>query len=264
MKLKGIFVAMRYLYCIIITILIFTSCSSKKQLIYIKGSEKSQATLIAEKQLENPIQTGDILKIDVQSSVPEAAIPYNKATANITNQNIQLMQLEGYLVTSDLMIDFPVLRTISVEGLTSNQLAYKISQLLLNGGHLTNAKVTVRRVNSKFTVLGEVRNPGTFSYFDENINVFQALGYAGDLTINGKRNNLTLIREENGVRVVYKLKLTDPQLLRSSKYYIKNNDVIIVNPNFSKVKSAGFIGNPSSIAAISSILLSITLLIINK
>ena len=153
---------------------------------------------------------------------------------------------------------------ISVKEMSTSQLEERINQLLLEGGHLTNSTVKARRVNSKFTILGEVKQPGTFSYFDENINLFQALGYAGDLTINGSRKNITLIREENGVRVVYKIALTNSNLLDKPYYQIKNNDVIIIEPNFSKIKSAGFIGSPASIASISSILLSITLLILNK
>ena len=119
-------------------------------------------------------------------------------------------------------------------------------------------------VNSKFTVLGEVRNPGTFSYYDRNLNIFQALGYAGDITITGKRKNITLIREENGMRKVYDISLSKSELLNKPYYLIKNNDVIMVKPNFSKVKSAGFIGSPASIASVASLLLSVTLLILNK
>ena len=136
--------------------------------------------------------------------------------------------------------------------------------MLLKDGHLSNAVVKVRRLNSKFTILGEVRNPGTFSYFDEKINIFQALGYAGDLTINGKRQEITLIREINGLKKVFEIELTSSNLLDKPYYYLKSNDVIIIKPNFSKIKSAGFIGSASSIASISSLLVSLTLLILNK
>jgi polysaccharide export outer membrane protein len=153
---------------------------------------------------------------------------------------------------------------ISVENLSENKLAERIKKLLVDGEHLTNPHVKVRRVNSKFTVLGEVRNPGTFSYYDRNLNIFQALGYAGDITISGKRKNITLIREENGMRKVYDISLSKSELLNKPYYLIKNNDVIMVKPNFSKVKSAGFIGSPASIASVASLLLSVTLLILNK
>ena len=257
---------MKYLSLTILAAIILASCSTKNQLIYLKDFDKQNTySKLDYSVLNNNIEVGDILKIDVQTIVPEAAIPYNKiSTRQTQSQNLDLLKLEGYLVDDFKMINYPVLGKISVEGLSENQLESKITQLLLDGNHLTNPTVKVRRVNSKFTVLGEVRNPGTYSYFDKNLNIFQALGFAGDLTIDGKRKDITLIREENGNREVYKIELTKAELLNRPIYYIKNNDVLIVNPSFSKVKSAGFIGSPASVASIASLLLSITLLITNN
>ena len=257
---------MKYLSLTILAAIILASCSTKNQLIYLKDFDKQNTYSKTDYSvLNNNIEVGDILKIDVQTIVPEAAIPYNKiSTRQTQSQNLDLLKLEGYLVDDFKMINYPVLGKISVEGLSENQLESKITQLLLDGNHLTNPTVKVRRVNSKFTVLGEVRSPGTYSYFDKNLNIFQALGFAGDLTIDGKRKDITLIREENGNREVYKIELTKAELLNRPIYYIKNNDVLIVNPSFSKVKSAGFIGSPASVASIASLLLSITLLITNN
>ena len=255
---------MKYLSLTILAAIILASCSTKSQLIYLKDSNKFVNQKINLSYLENEIAVGDILKIEVKSLVSEAVIPYNKIerTQNFS-QNLQLLQLEGYLVSNLNRINFPVLGSISTKGLNLHELENKITELLLNENHLINPTVNIRRLNSKFTVLGEVKNPGTFSYIDEKLNLFQALGYAGDLTIDGKRKDLTLIREVNGERKVFKIELTKSDLLNKSIYQIMNNDVIIVNPSFNKVKSAGFIGSPSSIASIASLLLSITLLIIN-
>jgi len=256
---------MKYLSIAILAIIILASCSTKSQLIYLKDSNKFVNQKINLSYLENEIAVGDILKIEVKSLVSEAVIPYNKIerTQNLS-QNLQLLQLEGYLVSNLNRINFPVLGSISTKGLNLHELENKITELLLNENHLINPTVNIRRLNSKFTVLGEVKNPGTFSYIDEKLNLFQALGYAGDLTIDGKRKDLTLIREVNGERKVFKIELTKSDLLNKSIYQIMNNDVIIVNPSFNKVKSAGFIGSPSSIASMASLLLSITLLIINN
>ncbi len=246
----------------LLLILILSSCSSKKQLIYLKdASNKSYAI---NKKKFNKIEVGDILKIDVQSTIPEAALPYNNISSiNNTNKNLNVLLLEGYLVDNNNSIDFPILGKISAENLNVNELEEKIKKILLDGKHLINPTVKVRKLNSRFTVLGEVRNPGTFSFYEDNINIFQALGYAGDLTIEGKRDNLLLIRQENGLNVTYKISLNDINLLKQTQYNLKNNDVLIVQPNFSKVKSAGFIGSPASIASIASILFSATILIIN-
>ena len=160
-----------------------------------------------------------------------------------------------------MMINFPVLGKINVDNLNEEQLEEKIKNLLQEGNHLTNPTISVRRINNKFTVLGEVKNPGTFSYLERSLNILQALGYAGDLTIDGRRKDITLIREEEGVKKAYNIELTKSEFLNSPSYNIKNNDIIIVNPTFNKVKSAGFIGSPASIATIASLLLNITLLI---
>lgn len=240
------------------------SCSSRKQISYIKDVPDSIESIINSKFYKSIIQVGDVLKIEVQSVLPEAAIPYNKISSESVSQNLQVLQLQGYLVKKDLSINFPVLGRIDVEGMTTDSLEKLISQKLNNEGHLVSPNVKIRKLNSKFTVLGEVRNPGTFSFLDEKLNVFQAIGYAGDLTIEAKRKDITIVRELNGVRIVKKINLNDSQLLDKPFYYIKNNDVILVEPNYSKVKSAGFIGSPQSIASISSLLLSITLLIINN
>ena len=178
--------------------------------------------------------------------------------------NLDVLKLQGFLVNDSMTINYPILGNINVNQLSLSELENKIKYLLINGNHLNNPTVKIRRLNSKFTVLGEVRNPGTFSFYEEKLNLFQALGYAGDLTIEGKRNGVLLIREKNGVRSVNKISLTEFDILKKPYYHIKNNDIIIVEPNFSKVKSAGFIGSPQSISSIASLLLSITLLIINN
>ena len=256
---------MKNLFLIIVASFILASCSTKSQLVYLNDSANHDVNKVDYSNLKNNIESGDILKIDVNTIVPEAALPYNNIDAStVSTKSLDILKLEGYLVDEFKMINYPILGEISVQDLSINQLENKITQLLLEGGHLTNHVVKIRRLNSKFTVLGEVRNPRTFSYIDDKLNLFQALGYAGDLTINGKRKDITIIREENGLQKIHKIDLTKSNFLLKPYYQIKNNDVIIVNPNYSQVKSAGFIGSSSSIAAISSLLLSITLLIINK
>ena len=255
---------MKNLYYSIICLIFLNSCSTKNQLVYLKDIKKQEAdSWVDIPPVKDRIESGDILKIDVKTIVPEASIPYN--VFNIgqpqTNTNLELIKLEGYLVDDNMMINFPVLGKVNTNGLNEKQLEEKLKNLLIQGNHLSNPTVLVRRINSKFTVLGEVRSPGTFSYSDKKINILQALGYAGDLTIDGKRKDITLIRDENGTRKAYNIELTKSEFLNSPLYNIKNNDILIINPSFNKVKSAGFIGSPASIATIASLLLNITLLI---
>tara|TARA_B100001093_G_scaffold62292_1_gene52374 strand:- start:77 stop:598 length:522 start_codon:yes stop_codon:yes gene_type:complete len=172
--------------------------------------------------------------------------------------------LDGYKVEKDSTINYPFIGKIDVVGLTTNELALKLKNMFVESGQLTNPYVKINKLNSKFTVLGEVRNPGTYLNYESQLNIFQAIGYAGDLLITAKRKNIKLIREENGLRKTYIFSLNKTKILNKPYYYIKSNDVIIVEPNYSKIKSAGFIGSPASIASISSLVLSITLLLINN
>ena len=263
---------MNYKLCFfsILTAFILVSCSSKKQLLYIgdhnKYSQKNieHSSVLVSKNLSY-IQPGDILKIDVSSLVAEAATIFNKSSNKAqNNSNLETLLLDGYLVSDNFEINFPVLGLIDVQNLSQHDLEKKITNLLVDQGHLQSPTISINRLNFKFTVIGEVVKPGTFTTLDENINLFQAIGHAGDLTINGKRKNIILLRQDKGLQKIYNIDLTKSDIIRRPYFYIHNNDVIIVEPNFSKVKSAGFIGSPASIASFSSLLLSITLLLINN
>ena len=253
---------MKSLHFLIISFLLITSCTTKNQLIYLKDIKKQEANSWVDLPfVEDQIESGDILRIEVNTIIPEASLPYNKTNTIVTQNSLELLKLEGYIVDNQMMINFPVIGKVSTNNLNEEQLELKIKNLLEEGNHLSNPTIRVRRINNKFTVLGEVKNPGTFSYLERNINILQALGYAGDLTIDGKRKDITLIREENGKRKAYNIELTKSDFLNSPLYNMKNNDILIINPSFNKVKSAGFIGSPASIATIASLLLNITLLI---
>ena len=262
---------MNYKLCIfsIFTAFILVSCSSKSQLLYIgdhnKYSQKNieHSSVLVSKNLSY-IQSGDILKIEVSGLVTEAVAIFNKNLNNQATKHLEAELMHGYLVSNNFEINFPVLGVIDVQNLSRKDLEKKINNLLVDQGYLQNPTINITRLNFKFTVMGEVNKPGTFSTLDENINLFQAIGHAGDLTINGKRKNIVLLRQDKGVQKIYNVDLTKSDVLRRPYFYIQNNDVIIVEPNFSKVKSAGFIGSPTSIASISSLLLSITLLLINN
>lgn len=248
----------------IVGLFLLSACSSKRNITYLNGVNEYANTDISKQKVPYTIQANDVLRIEIHSMVPEAAIVYKRIPQNTNaTTNLNLLQLDGYLVSSDYSINFPVLGTLDVKGSTL-ELEKKITKLLLEGGHLVSPTVSVRLLNSKFTVLGEVSQAGTYTFLDRNLTLLQALGYAGDLTIDGERKDITLIREINGIRSAEQLDITSKDILDNSAYYIRNNDVIIVNPNYNRIKSAGFIGSPQSIASISSILLSITLLIINK
>lgn len=250
----------KYSSLTIVFLLFFCSCVSKKELLYLQDIQNYNNSEVISSQ--NILQENDILKIDVTSLEMSASIPYNKVTAtnNFAN-SLPLMQLNGYLVSNHKTINFPILGEVSVEGKTTEDLEQYLKELLESEGHLINSNVTVRLLNSKVTILGEVRSPGTYTFTEKNISLLQALGLAGDLTIDGNRKDVIIIREVDGQRTTTNLDLTSSSWLISSYQNIQPNDVIIVNPNSKKITSAGLIGNISTVLSIASILLSTIILI---
>lgn len=242
---------------------LFLACSFKSQLTYINNGPEDNVSKINSSK-KNYIEIGDILKIDVKTALSEVSAPYNNNNKHNSTYNYNQLILDGYEVKKDSTINYPVLGEISVVGLTINELTIKLRNMFINEGQLNNPHIKINKVNSKFTVLGDVKSPGTYFNYENQLNIFQALGLAGDLLITAKRKNVKLIRQENGLRKTYKFSLNSSEIFNKPYYYIQSNDVIIIEPNFSKIKSAGFIGSPASIASISSLVLSITLLLINN
>lgn len=238
--------------------LFITACASKKNILYFNDVEENKRTPI--EYAASLIQQNDILDIKVLALVPETAIPYNTPVA-ITATTAEQLKLSGYLVSKEGTITFPVLGVLAVAGKTLQELQVSIRHTLEKEGHLVAPLVKIRLLNAKVTILGEVNAPGTYSFTEQNITLPQALGYARDLTINGKRTDIVLIREENGVRSITHLDLTASDLFLSEYYHIKQNDVLIVNPNAAKLKTAGYIGNVGTILTITSLLLSTVILL---
>jgi len=244
----------------LVMVLFLASCASRKDILYLQDADKvANSTL---NYTSATIQPNDILRISIESLEPEAALIYNKGFAKgVQSQSIALLQLDGYLVSTENTITVPNLGAISTANLTTQQLATKLKTILTEGDYLKNPTVNVRLINAKVTILGEVNQPGTYNFTEQNITLLQALGYANDLTINGKRDDILITREVDGIRKVAHLDLTSAAFLNSEFYFIKPNDVIVVNPNSPKVKKAGFVGDVGTILTIASLALSVTILL---
>jgi polysaccharide export outer membrane protein len=244
----------------ILLLIVVMSCASKKDILYLQDANENTQTQI---DYQTPtIQPNDILKITVETLVPEAAIPYNRGIAGTAVQNsVELLKLDGYLVSDESTINFPNVGKIEVNNLTTDQIETKIKRILEDGDYLKNPMVLVRLVNAKVTVLGEVNSPGTFTFTEQNITILQALGYAGDLTINGKRDDIIITRDVNGSRVISHIDLTSTDFMTSEFYFLKPNDNIIVNPNQPRVKQAGYIGNIGTVLTVVSLVLTVTVLL---
>ena len=244
----------------IVLFLVFQSCVSKKQILYMQDADVYDGSELSYPNIT--LQPNDILKISVGALIPETALPYNRITGNSMQANsIDIMKLDGYLVSSEQTITFPILGVLSVKNKTATQLEQDLRRQLEEGDHLVDPTVTIRLLNAKVTLLGEVNNPGTYTFTEASVTLLQALGYAGDLTINGKRDDVVLIREVDGLRTIAHLDLRAGNWLDTPYHVIQPNDVIIVNPNQTKVKSAGFVGNAATVLAICSVLLSTAVLL---
>jgi len=231
------------------------SCVSKKQMLYLQDVDTVNSQEVTYNN--HTLQVDDILKISVGALVPEAALPYNNITASsVVANSIDVLRLDGYLVSQNSTINFPVLGELSVKDKTTQDLENDIKKLFLDGGYLINPNVTVRLLNAKVTILGEVQRPGTFSFTENNISLLQALGLAGDLTINGSREDVMVLRRIDGVQTTARINLTSASFLKGPYQMVKPNDVIVVNPNSAKISSAGYVGNLSAILGIASILLT--------
>jgi len=244
----------RFLLLITITGFI-TSCASKKEIIMfndIKEGTESSVTYSLPK-----IQVNDILDVKITTLNSESALPYNSATSQgASATSIELLKLQGHLVSAEGKITMPILGEINVSGKSTSDLEKHITSILVNNGHLKDPSVSVRILNAKVTILGEVNSPGTYTYSEQSITLPQAIGYAGDVTIAANRKEVWLIREEEGKRKSHKLDFTKSDWFNSPYYNIKQNDIVYVYPNNVKVKSAGFIGNVSSVLSVFSILLT--------
>ena len=220
-----------YYSAILLLTVLLASCVNTRKATYfndVADTSVSPAITIP----ESFIQKNDLLAITVSSPNPEATAIYNLPTP------VNASQPTGYLVNSDGYLLFPGLGSIKAEGLTKSQLKANITQALTEKKLLVDPIVSIRWQNFKVTVLGEVANPTVVPVPSEKITLLEALGFAGDVTIYGRRDNILVIREENGVKTTRRLNLNTGEIFTSPYYYLKSNDIVYVEPNKSKVASA--------------------------
>ncbi len=246
-------------YCLLcFVLLLLASCATKKDVLLFQEKSKLNAAIVYKAP---KIQVNDILSVQVSTLQPDLAVPYNLIQQTGSSGAGDSMKSQGYLVNADGQITFPILGPIKVNDKTPQELELFLKAKLQDENHLLAPTVSVRIINSKVTILGEVGNPGTFPYTEQNISVLQAIGMAGDLTIKGKRKEVLLIREVDGQRSYTTLDLTQTDWFTSEYFYIKQNDVIVVNPNSSKIKNYGFIGDPGTLLGVTSVFLSMIILL---
>ena len=248
-----------YIITGVLALIIMQSCGTKKEILYFQDAKVNSN--YSSVFTNTKIQINDILDIKVSAKTIEAAAPFNTEIYSSAALNVDILKIKGYLVDANGNITFPILGTVNVTDKTTAELEQFIKNKLINDGQLLDAVVTIRLLNAKITVLGEVNRPGTFNLMEQNITLLQALGLAGDLTINGQRTDVLLIRMEGNNKTITKIDMTKTDWFNTPNFFVKNNDVIVVNPNNSKVKSSSYLGNPVTILTIASLVLSSIIII---
>ena len=263
-----LFKMMKNLIYYLILLLTMFSCKPKENMVYME-KEKN----IAESKINQAvfygahIQSGDVLEIKVTAFDENAVRPFNlysmnnsTSTGQVNGQTAQLAP-QGYLVDDEGFIYFPVLGKLYIKGMTLAQLRADLEKRLLT--YLAEPLVSIKQLNFNITVLGEVKKPGQYTNPSDKITVLQALGLAGDMTDYGNRTNVKLIREEEGVSKTYVIDFTDKNITSSPYYYMQQNDVLYVEPDMIKKKSANIDPNRGLVFQIGGVALGVASILIS-
>ncbi len=263
---------------LILGAILLGSCSAPKEIEYFQGVE-DQAVLKTVQAQTITLQPLDQISIIVNSRDPAIAMMFNMpyysrrmgetqslTAGNSVSQSSQ--NIVGYTVDSKGDIDFPIIGKIHAAGKKREELAEHIKEKILESKQCKDPVVTVEYMNLGVTVLGEVARPGRFKIDRDRFTIMDALGLAGDLTINGERRNVALVRHIGDVDQVYRMNLTKADsVYMSPAFYIQQGDIIYVSPNDKRKRESTVNGNNVRSTAfwisITSLLTSIAVLIVN-
>lgn len=263
MNKSGI-IAIRWVTVFIVLAAILNSCSTAKEIVYLQNIDEVQLNKLTS-QYEARIKKDDLLSIVVSGPDKTVIMPYNLTLSDMgggaTDPRHSTL---SYLVDSEGEINFPILGKIKVEGMTRSELVEYLTAEISKD--VKNPIVNVSFDNYKITVLGEVKNPGTYNMDSERINIFQALGKAGDMLLTAERGDMLLIREVDGVPTYHKLDPRDASILNSEYYYMQQNDILYVRPSAERVVSATtatgiwgiILSSVSSLISITSFIIAIS------
>ena len=250
--------------------LIIASCNTNKQIVYVQDAGKQ---IIYNDSANNAIpdvtlKVGDLLTITVNTTTPEASVPFNlpiipsQNTFNISSVASSATSLQNYLIDTRGDILFPVIGKIHAAGMKKTALNDYIKAQIYPKYIKEEPIILIRDANFKISVLGEVNRPGICPIDNEKVSIFDAIAMAGDLTIYGKRDNVLLIRETNGKRETVRIDLRDKRLIDSPYYYLQQNDILYVQPNNPKSNSSNLGSLETFAISIVGTLISLTTFVI--
>lgn len=239
----------------ILLIIIFTSCTTPRDVTYFQNSTNNES-IQSSNEFSLKYNKGDILEIVVSAPDLETVTPFNtnikiNSEAN-TSTNKQGNVGSSYVVNEEGNIEFPILGKIKVLGLSQNEVQTLLKAKLKP--YVDSTFVSIKLLNFKITILGEVNSPGVYQISDERITIVEAIGLAKDLNIRGKRENVTVVRENEDGKIYHKLDMTSKNIFESPIYYLKQNDIVYVEPNKAQIKSSKNNNWTRILAAVSSVL----------
>ena len=221
-------------------IMLMTGCVTQKKVLYLQDLDKNDKLEI-NNGYDLKITYDDLLGISVHSRNPELTVPFTLQSGGSAGTSApgasggSAGQIQ-YLVDSHGNIDFPVLGSLHVVGMTRLELTNYIRNRLIEEDYIKDPIVIVKFLNFKVAVLGDI-GAGVINVTSDRITIFEAISQSGDLAITGRRHNVMVLREENGTRVPYYLDLRSKEVFNSPCYYLKQNDMIYVEPNRTSTKA---------------------------
>ncbi|UAM96580.1 polysaccharide biosynthesis/export family protein [Polaribacter litorisediminis] len=224
---------LKNVFVVFFSIVFLSNCVSKKKIIYFQNDEIDQAKV--SNSYKTIIKPDDLLQISITAINTAAVAPFN-ITAGVGSLGVGSSQLD-YLVDTNGEIDFPVLGKLKVGGLSRDELIQFLKNKLAPD-YVLNPNINIRISNYKVTVLGDVKGPGSYPVPNERITILEAIALAGDLNLTAIRNNILVQREENGQKIQYRVDLLSKNIFTSPVYYLQQNDVVYVEPNYASIQSA--------------------------
>ncbi len=248
-----------YYYAFLMLGLIFTSCTSKKDIIYFQDV-KNFETIVDTETFTAKLKVGDIISIYVSTLDLAVTQPYNlvKSTGGVQGELID------YLIDVDGNIEYPVLGKIKLSGLSAEEARELFRKKFEDGDLLKDPVIILRLSNYRVTIDGEVSRPGVYPVSGERVSILEALGMAGGLTIKGKRDNVLVVRDFNGAKIFTRIDLTNKEVFNSPVYYLTQNDYVYVEPNKSAISGASGDARLGTILSITSFLVTTALILITR
>ena len=231
---------MKHIFLILFSLLLLAGFSTKKEILYFQDAEKLQ-NMKSVMEFEPVFEVNDVLLINVTSLNEEVAKPFQMSTGGRGSQGgggQQSSALMGYMVDVKGNIQFPVLGKVKVGGKSRSELEEYLTTEIKR--YVTDAVVAVRLLNFRVVVLGETGQT-VVRVENERISIPELLATVGGITYDGKRDNILIIREVDGVKSIGRVDMTSADVFKNPFFYLKQNDIVYVEPTYRTVKSAGFI-----------------------